>query len=462
MRKHLINVLLAASLILGLALVGVPQPVRAQDGGVIQHTECNEDLSGETIPFYTFGDLSGPYAPITQPLSAGFTDAIAYFNANGGICGATIELVSDDTGGDQEVTQSLYERYSTADPKPLQILMYSSADAELLRAQAAEDEITIALFSGSTAGLYGENADEPGWVFAAIPLYTDQFGAFCEWVAANWDDLGFEGEPAIGHLSWEGSFGRATETPETTAYCESLGVKVVGGEYFLPTTTDVTAQIQTLVDEKGANILFTTSLGTGPALIAADLVNLGKEDDVLLAGVNWVLDTSVGLLGQQTFGADGMPSTDGIVGVLPYMWWDEDHPGTALVQEQFTANDRNPLYRNIAYLAGFIAIDQYIEAVIRTVNRVGYENLDGASYYETLNDFEYDALGGVLHYRFTPELRAQTQTRIGTLTYLKDESGQPVVIEVNGNPMMVPIIVPITEEWVQAPDLRPGGADVPQ
>ncbi len=459
MGKRHLNLLLVGSLILALVAFALPA-VNAQEGGAIQHTECEEDLTGETILFHTFGDLSGPYAAITQPLAAGFTDAIAYFNEQGGICGAQIEMVSDDTGGDQEVTQSLYDRYSTSDPKPLMLLLYSSADAELLREQAAEDEIPIMLFAGSTTGLYGESADEPGWVFAAIPLYTDQFGAFCDWVAASWADMGMEGDPAIGHLSWEGSFGRSTETPETTAYCESVGVSVVGGEYFLPTATDVTAQIQGLVDA-GANILFTTSLGTGPALIAADLVNLGLEDQVMLAGVNWVLDTSVGLLGQRTLRPDGMPSTDGVYGLLPYVWWDEEHPGTQLVQEQFDANERSPLSRNVAYLAGFGAIDQYIEAVIQTVNRVGYENLSGAALYETLNDFEYDALGGVFHYSFTPERRAQNLTRIGILTYLTDDSGAPVIVEVGGNPMMIPLIAPVTDEVMTTPDLRPGGADVP-
>lgn len=456
MRKVLAIV---GSLAVAVSLMAAPGVIAQGDD--LQRTECEVDLTGETIPFYTFGDLSGAYAAITQPLAAGFTDAIAYYNAQGGICGAEISLVMDDTAGDQELTQSLYDRYSTADSKPLQILLYNSADAELLRQQVAEDQIPITLFAGSTAGLYGESASDPGWVFAAIPLYTDQFGAFCAWVSEAWADLGMEGEPAIGHLSWEGSFGRATETPETTAYCESLGVSVVGGEYFLPTTTDVTAQIQTLVDEKGANILFTTSLGTGPALIAADLVNLGIEEDVMLAGVNWVLDTSVGALGQRTFAADGMPSTDGVIGLLPYVWWDEPHPGTQLVQEQFAANERDPLARNIAYLAGFAAIDQYIEAVVLTVNRVGYEALDGAAFYETMNDFSYEALGGVVPYIFSPEVRAQARTRIGMLTYATDESGAPIIMEVGGNPMMVPIIVPITEDWMTTPDLRPGGADVP-
>jgi branched-chain amino acid transport system substrate-binding protein len=56
-----------------------------------------ENLEGETITFYHFGDLSGPLAGITGPLINGFNDAVAAVNANGGIRGATIELQFTDT-----------------------------------------------------------------------------------------------------------------------------------------------------------------------------------------------------------------------------------------------------------------------------------------------------------------------------------------------------------------------------
>jgi branched-chain amino acid transport system substrate-binding protein len=452
--------MLIAGLVLALFAIGAPAPVTAQ-GGELTRTECSEDLTGTTIPFYTFGDLSGPFAPITQPLAAALQDALAYYNAQGGVCGAQLQLVQEDTGGNRDQSLAIYQRFSTANPKPLMLLLYASGDAELLRDRVIEDEIPVFLFAGSTIGLYGESADEPGWIYAAIPLYTDQFGAFCRWVSESWTTtLGREGSPRIGHLSWEGPFGRATETPETTAYCESVGVEIVGAEYFLPTATDVTAQINNLV-ANGANILFTTSLASGSALIARDVAVLGIEEDVILAGVNWALDSSVGLLGQRQFRADGTPSTDGFLGLLPYTWWDEATPGTQLVQEQFAANNRAPALRNIAYLAGFGAVDTFIELLVRTVNRVGADNLTGAAVNETFQTFEYDSLGGVFSYAFTPEIRAQNTTRIGRLTYLRGPDGNFVTIEVGGSPVLVPIVVPVTQTAEEVPDLRPGGADVP-
>ncbi len=448
-------------LVMALALVAFnAAPSALAQGGMMGRTECKEDLTGKTITLHTFGDLSGPFAPITQPLAAGFADALKYYNEQGGLCGATITLQQDDTAGRQEQTQSLYQRYRAFDPKPLMLLLYSSADAELLREQVAEDQIPVFLFAGSTIGLYGENADKPGWIFAGIPLYTDQFGAFCRWLGKAWTtELGREGTPKVGHLSWEGAFGRSTETPETTAYCAAQGVEVVGGEYFLPTATDVTAQINNLVN-KGANVLFTTSLASGTALIARDLVTLGLEDEVLLSGVNWALDTSVGLLGQATLKPSGLPSTDNIYGILPYLWWDEPTEGTKLVQEQFAANQRPLTARGISYLAGFGAVDTYIELITRTVNRVGFENLSGAEVKKTFEEFQYESLGGVFKYNFSPTVRAQDQVRIARLTYARGADGNPIVVEVGGRKLLVPVVLPVTPEFETVPDLKPGGADV--
>src|SRR5215475_9448229 len=91
-------------------------PTFAQDDTAlpdfIKHTVCDHDLTGSTVPIYHFGDLSGSYAFITQPLLAGLSDAIAYFNAHGGVCGATLK--SDvgteyrDTAGDPNNVQPAY------------------------------------------------------------------------------------------------------------------------------------------------------------------------------------------------------------------------------------------------------------------------------------------------------------------------------------------------------------------
>jgi branched-chain amino acid transport system substrate-binding protein len=447
-----------------LMCVVLAVPVIAQDefDPMAAHTACADgvDLTGQTITLYHFGDLSGPFSFITQPLLASLTDAFAYFNERGGICGANLAQEFDDTAGVQDATQAIYDRFSTLDPKPNLVILYASADAELLRDQLAEDEIPVLISAGSVEGLYGADGQSPGWIFATNPLYVDQLGMFCDYVAANPERFP---DPVLGHISWEGAFGRSSDTAETRAYCEAAGVGYAGAEYFLPTATDITSQIQNLLDN-GANILYTTSLASGPALVAATVVNMGIEDSVTISGVNWALDTSVGLLGQQTFGSDGLPSTNGLVGSLPFLWWTERaEPGIALINAQADANQRPPQVRNIAYILGWTLVDLYIEAYILTGNRVGYDNIDGVAMKETLETMQYEPMGGLLNVEFGADRRALSNNRIAQMAYL-GQDGQtpagadnpPMVVQVGEQQFLVPILVPLTA-FQTTPDLRPGG-----
>lgn len=456
--------------LLALCLLLVALPAAAQEGegwpeGLPPHSECAEDLTGQTIQMYHFGDFSGPYGPITQPFLAGFADSIAYVNAHGGVCGAMLEQVYDDTGGDIAKTQSIYDRFSTEfDPDFL--ILYSSADAELLREQLAEAEIPAAISAGSTEGLYGEDGQTPGWIFATNPLYTDQFGAMCDYIAGNPDQFP---EPVLGYISWDNAFGRAAYTPETVAYCESVGVEVIDtAEFFSPTTPDIQSQVQNLVDA-GATVFYTNTLATGSTLIAATLANMGLDDEIQLTGVNWVMDTSVGLLSAQqgVAGADGMPAANGIIGSLPFHWWSErELPGIQLVIEQADANERPPIVRNIAYLLGWMYTDYFMEVLIQTINRVGFEAMDGADVKETMETLEYTPLG-LQTFRFEEGQRALAGNRIARLGYLGENGEEavlpdnpPVLVQAGDAQFPVPILTPLTD-FVPAPDLRPGGADVP-
>ena len=111
--------------------------------------------------------------------------------------------------------------------------------------------------------------------------------------------------------------------------------------------------MQNLVDA-GANILYTNSLATGPFLVAKTVHDLGLEDSVKVGGVNWALDTSVGLLSRTALGKDGLPAANGLIGSLPFHWWNgRQIPGIAFINEQADANKRTLPTKNIAYLLGW-------------------------------------------------------------------------------------------------------------
>lgn len=457
MKRKVIALLITLMLVIALGVPAAfanrstpPDTVNVNQTG--DRSECSEDLTGETFIYYSYGDLSGPYSFISQPLLAGLQDAAAYFNENGGICGASIELLIEDTGGDLDRGQEFWDDFTSRDNPPVTVGLFGSGDAELVRDQAVDLQTPILLSAGSELALYGENGDEPAYTFAIIPLYTDQLGNFCNYISENWDAMGMEGDPVIGHLSWEGAFGRSSDTENTQAYCESLGVGYAGAEYFLPTTSDVSTQLNVLV-ENGANIIYTTSLATGPANISAAIAGAEMQGQIILAGPNWVLDTSV-------IGLAGADSA-GIIGSMPYLWWDElENLGVQVVSNSWAVTRYLPAgddpdaqrsalaTRNIAYLLSFPSMDLWIELMIHAINDVGYENLNGQAVYEVLtNDFEYNAMGGILNVAFDETNRAVPNSRIGQIQFIQSGDG------------VLPTVAPLND-FMNVPDLKVNGADV--
>lgn len=409
MRKNIL-LLITAMLLL------VAAPVVAQDdegdGGeaslpdFINHTECEVDLSGQNIDIFHLGDISSPgYSPITLPLVAGLDDATAYFNERGGVCGATMGQTNFDTGGDPARTSAGYEQLKAENPDLL--VLYSSQDSELLRPTLAEDEIPVLISAGSIPGLYGENADEPGWIYATNPVYADQFAMFCEYVGNNPEE--FSEEPVIGYMGWGGplaAFGLGAFTDASISYCEEQGVEVIDeAETFLSTATST--EVSTLVENhinRGATILYVNALASGPVRVAEAVEFIGFSDELTLASVNWGMDTSAALLSRDSLGADGLPVINGMYGSLPFRWWSEtEDPGISLLQEQAEANDRGVDTRGISYILGWSIADTYIEMYTLTANRIAEEQgledgeavleaIDGAAIRETIESMDYAPL----------------------------------------------------------------------
>lgn len=453
-----LGILLALLLVIGGVLPSLAQDMLDYPSDL---SECEVDLTGETLNLFHFGDLSGPYAFITQPIVSALTDAVNYWNGRGGVCGAELAQVYEDTGGSREAAQSAYDRFTSAYSDELDLLLlYSSDDGELLREQLAEDEIVSFISAGSIESLYGEDGQTPGWLYASNPLYINQFGFFCQFVAASPELFP---DPVIGFVTWPNAFGRAGTEPAAREYCGEHGVEVLEEpQFFLPTDTDILTQVQNAIDG-GANIIYSNSLATGPALIAGTLVDLGLEEEIKLAGVNWVMDTTVGLLGQRVLKPNGLPSVDGMFGSMPFLWWTElSSPAVQFVSQQFSLNERGPTEQNIAYLLSWGAVDSIIETTIRTVNRAGsLDAVTGADIRDTVEAMDYAVLGGLYQQKFEDGMRDGTHNRIAVLKYANTSmSGAAtgpedamLMDDGAGGKLFVPIVVPLTD-FMAVPQLR--------
>ncbi len=416
------------------------------------HSPCNGvDLTGQTITFYHAIDLNDQPEILGNPVQAGYADASAYFNAHGGICGATIEntYISDNPQGVAQL-----------DPPPLMIGLYASGTAADFRNTLAAAEIPALLVrGGSIPALYGNDRHTLGWVFGTSPLYLNQVSSICDYIAAHPDQYP---DPSLGFISVDDDWARGAITNESIAYCEAHGVPVADAAYFAGGTTYVEPQVQRLLDA-GANIFYTNSTDADPSVVASTLVSMGVRDQVTLAAVHIAMDSAVASYGTDKPGADGLPPLNGTIGSLPARSFSEtDNAGIQFITAQADANNRPANLRNRAYISAWTATDLFIETVIQTGNRVGWMGMNGADIKDTLENIVYAPLGGIQQIDYQGGTRRDlADNRIGEIAYLGADGINPASAD---NPLaqpITPLLLPLTD-FLPVTDLRPVGVDVEQ
>ncbi|MBK8903289.1 MAG: ABC transporter substrate-binding protein [Anaerolineaceae bacterium] len=389
-----------------------------------------DNLEGETITFYHFGDLSGPLAGITGPLINGFNDAVAAVNANGGIRGAQIELEFTDTQSSVDEAVAAYDRYTSENDNILLMFTYGSGDGEALASRFVEDQIPNLAAGLSSVAFYGP---ESGYTFGYAPIYPDQFALFMDYISANWDDVKPEGagdDIKIAYISWPTAYGQGAYTDEALAYAESLGIEIVANELIDPAPTADTTTAILNAQAAGANVIYTNSLAFGPASILNGLGALGLRDQFLFGANNWAMDIAI-----YAFVSD--PAlVEGMISPFPYLFWtDEDNAGIQFAAEQFAANNRQPAERGVGYLLTFAGVDLAVRAIELAIDNVGYDNLTGADVHDALIELgAIDVLDGVMRVDFSNNNRSPHQAQIRQV-----QGGQFAVLQ----------------DWTPTPDLRP-------
>jgi branched-chain amino acid transport system substrate-binding protein len=391
-----------------------------------------DNLEGETITFYHFGDLSGPLAGITGPLIHGFEDAVAAINESGGIRGATIELAFSDTQSSVDEAVAAYDRFTSEDDNVLVMFTYGSGDGEALAGRFAEDQIPNLAAGLSSVAFYGP---ESGYTFGYAPIYPDQFGYFLDWLTANWADAkpaSAGDEIKLAYISWPTAYGQAAITEESVAYAESLGVEIVANEIFDPSPTADTTTAILNAQAAGANVIYTNSLAFGPAAILNGLGALGLRGEFFVGANNWAMD-----LATYAFLSDPALAV-GLTTPFPYLWWtDADHPAIQYAEAVFAANERPAAEHGVGYLLTLGGVDIAVTAIENAIDTVGFDNLTGEAVYQALIALgEVDVLDGLMKVDFSETSRSPHQSQLR---------------QIQGGPDAFVIL----QDWTATPNLTP-------
>jgi len=411
-----------------------PEPTEAPTEAMLPEG-CNEDLTGETITYYSQAGLTGALSTIlgTAFVNA-LNDGISELNAQGGICGAEVVLDLVDTQYEAEQEIATYQIRRDADPKPISIATYGSGASVALKDMVIEDKI-VNLAAGLNANAF--YVPRNGYTVGVAPIYSDQFAGFLKWVSENWDDVKPEGagdEIVVGVIGWEGPFGAGATTPEALAYAESIGVTVLELETFaISAEADVVTPLQSLAVQ-GANVIYVQSLGFGTAQVIGTLHALGMWETVLTGGCNWSINSDVlNVLGESA------PAMVGFYGVFPWLWWnDTDNPGVQQALAAFEAGGYPDTDKGVSYLTSYAGVFAWAEIVKHAVNTYGYENLTGETFMEAFQDLGTVSALGIFTFDVRGENRAPSEAQISQVQMVGDQIDFVVI-----------------EDFFELPDTRP-------
>ena len=371
----------------------------------------------EEIVVHHMGDITGPYAPITGAAATyALADMEEYINKHGGVKGVKIKFVMHDTRNKRDIALAKFEEIVAT--KPPIIILHQSADMEVLKARLAELKIPAICFSPTPKTLWPK-----GWLFQTLSAYTDQFGLFLDWLRT---DFKKKGKIRLAFVNPDYPYGHSIFSPEVEAYIKKKEIDVVAKEFFPPFDVDATTQM-TRVAAYSPDVIFSMTIASQPRVILKGAETVGMPKSTLFGMGCWAIDRGAAKVAGELM--------EGVVGIQPY--WVPSDTRVPIIKEfveAFMAKKRPPEHLTMAYSAFCSVMGIAQEVLTQTVERVGWDKLDGQEVFNTLVESKGFTTLGFQPFEFAPGKRSPLKSRV-----VKIKNGDPV---------------PITD-WVPCPDMRP-------
>jgi ABC-type branched-subunit amino acid transport system substrate-binding protein len=277
--------------------------------------ETGPGVTDDTITLGVLTDQSGPFAPASAGIAQGrqlFWDAR---NADGGVCGRTVEFSVSDHAYNAQTATSLY-----ADMQPdvlaFDELLGSPMIDALLPSIGSDEVLTMAVSFSSNL------LDSPYVVVTGATYDIEMINAL-QWLL---DDGRIAEGDTVGHIYLEGDYGENALAGARYA-ADELGVEIAA-QKVQPTDEDLTAAV-TALDDAGAQVVLLTT--TPPQTASAVSVAQANGLDMTFVGSNPTF--SPALLASPA--AESLESSYlAVSSVAPYV---SEAAGPTAVREAFTS-----------------------------------------------------------------------------------------------------------------------------
>ncbi|MBN1374551.1 MAG: ABC transporter substrate-binding protein [Dehalococcoidia bacterium] len=416
-----------------------------------QKAAAPEAMEKEKVTFrmINLGDASGAYAVTIGPQLDGCKDYAQWANENDYLPGAILDIRPYDHGLKVESAVALYKEAVTSTPIPVITNggLWSTV-APTLAGFAKQNKIPII-----DATSLREVVIPPGWFWGYQPSYEGQVGAYVNWIIDNWKadskipwiQKHYENrKPRLALVSWDIALGRANESVEARCYAESKGVEWVGAEYVPLTVGDVTPQLSRLKDK--VDFIYIGMFGSAWQAVLKKAAELDMRDQFIDCGTSYFSPPEIA-----KFTPDLVNNTTALT-IFDVNW--NTYPKQI---QDAQAKTKYPKEFG-SYAVGWYWGDLATQALRKTIEKVGIENVTGQAIQDVLCE------GGVN--KFKPMISENTITWANNANLVKMDGGDSVTVQlVNG---YTKDILPedtyktyITTKDVPVPGLLPGGKDIP-
>jgi branched-chain amino acid transport system substrate-binding protein len=259
---------------------------------------------GDTTPIKVgaIHDLTGATADVGTPYADGLKAYVEWRNANGGINGRPIELVSADYGYKVDVAEQLYTQYVQEGVVAFQ--GWGTGDTEALRSKIAADKIPF-MSASYSANLLDMSAAPFNFLIGTS--YSDQAIIALRWAAEDWKSKGSTDGPKVALIHHNSPFGQSP-VDDAKAFADANGI----GFTSLPMPAGVTDYVAELaqIQQFGANYVIIHTVSSPASVLVKDAKNQGLLDKMQFITLNWCAD--------EIFIKLAGDASEGVVGAIPF------------------------------------------------------------------------------------------------------------------------------------------------
>ena len=333
----------------------------------------------EPIKIGAIFDLTGPTSDVGQFYANGITGYVEWANANDGIEGHQIELISQDYAYSVETAENLYIDF--VDQGVIAFQGWGTGDTEALRGRIAEDEIPF--MSASYSAPLG-NPEEAPYNFLVGTSYSDQMIIMIAFMLEEWEADGFTAEEMhVVAFHHDSPFG-TSPVGDGEAWAEEHGIQfsrvaMPGG------ASSYDAEITTSVVDGEATHIIIQNVSTPAALLVRNLDDLGLLEFVQVGCLNWCSDEIL-------VSAAG-DASEGVLGALPFGPASVELPGQEDAIAWLAESDLTLEEATLHYTQGWWTMAVMAEGIRMTI--ANGEELTGENVKANLETLSHFETGGI-------------------------------------------------------------------